>query len=85
MLHGMEGSETMIDESALAKIRNALKEYGAAPFRSMDLAVKLGMNSRKLAFMLRILQGLGEVRRFDVRVELAPGFRVTRSFWRKTA
>lgn len=72
----------MIDEYTLNKIRNALPQ---TPFRAMDVAVALHMNSRKLAFMLRVLQKQGEVRRFDVRVELAPGFRTTRSFWRKTA
>lgn len=72
----------MIDSETLDKIRRALPPQ---PFRTGDLAFELRMDRRKLAFMLGILQRLGEVSRVDVRVQLGGGFKTTRSFWRKTA
>jgi hypothetical protein len=72
----------MIDEEALNVIRRNLP---LKPFRTGDLALTLGMDRRKLAFMLSILGRLGEMRRVEVRVRLGGGFKTTRSFWRKTA
>jgi hypothetical protein len=72
----------MIDEETLDKIRGALP---ATPFRTGDLAYTLRMDRRKLAFMLGILQRLGEVRRTEVYVVLGGVFKTTRSYWRKTA
>lgn len=72
----------MIDEETLEKIRQALPQH---LFRTGDLAFTLRMDRRKLAFMLSILQHLGEVKRFEVPVKLGGVFKTTRSFWRKTA
>jgi len=74
--------ETMIDDATLDKIRKALPQH---LFRTGDLALELRIDKRKLAFMLGILQRLGEVRRVEMRVVLSAGFKTTRSFWRKTA
>jgi len=73
--------ETMIDDATLDKIRKALPQH---LFRTGDLALELRIDKRKLAFMLGILQRLGEVRRVEMRVVLSAGFKTTRSFWRKT-
>ncbi len=71
----------MIDDGVIERVYNCLT---INPKRTVDMEKELNIPRNKLRFIMAILKRQGRAKLINLRVELAPGYRVSRSFWVKT-